>query len=149
MNFGPGGPGGPGFGPGPRRPMEAGGGPGGPVSSPGRLPDNILAILSSKGVEKDGVKGFVLSDMSGDGDLCDCRVILTEDAVIILSVREELKGSHSTIKAMLRERLDPIFATLDEAYAKCGPEIRKLKKAVDKHGLAAWDAVVPPPGAIL
>ena len=91
MNFGPGGPGGPGFGPGPRRPMEAGGGPGGSAAAPGRLPDNILAILSSKGVEKDGVKGFVLSDMSGDGDLCDCRVILTEDAVIILSVREELK----------------------------------------------------------
>lgn len=68
---------------------------------------------------------------------------------IVESVRAELRGSHSTIKAMLRERLDPIFATLDEAYAKCGPEIRKLKKVVDKHGLAAWDAVVPPPGAIL
>lgn len=57
---------------------------------------------------------------------------------IVEGVRPGLAGSNSTIKNLISGITDPMFKTLDEAYAKCVPELRKLKKLVDKQGVAAW-----------
>lgn len=57
---------------------------------------------------------------------------------VVEGVRPELAGSSSKIKNLISHVTAPMFKTLNEAYAKCAPELRKLKKLVDKQGAAAW-----------
>ena len=114
------GPGGPG-GPGPRRtppPEGAGRGPG----RGGAMPDNVRALLASKGVNVEKISRFLCSDRGRNGEPCDCFFVLTDEEAVVLSVREELKeASHGVLFPLLpRRRSQPVLTQTDWAWFSRG-----------------------------
>ena len=61
--------------------------------------------------------------------------------VVVEETRGILRNSKSVVFNALKERLAPIFETLDKSYSTVAPALRKFKKEYAKVGISALATV--------
>lgn len=99
-----------------------------PQTCMGRIPACVWAWFAVHGVQKEDVLLALNSDLSADGQFCDCYVLLTEREVIraegTVTITAERTGlSHRRRRAEVYHAPDPVrFAVPDI----CGPKVELL-----------------------
>ena len=97
------------------------------------LPETVGNMLIEKGVDLEKVRLFFCSDQDASGVLCESYVIVTDEDLVVLSVREELKASGSTF-VVFRRRSVPVTTQLDCRRYDFGPEDRLLVEETRNGG---------------
>ncbi|MEA4832907.1 MAG: ATP-binding cassette domain-containing protein [Oscillospiraceae bacterium] len=90
-----------------------------------KIPNEVIASLSEKGISESDILLCVRSDMSRDASYCDCYAVLTNDAIATLAVSEGIARNDAAPFFTLK-RIKPILYEYGFEYYPLD-ELRDLK----------------------